>query len=169
MIYLFLKHMKRLPNFYQLFLKEAIEAIPSYFQKGNVFVLALLWSEVKSLSRVWLFVAPWTLAYEAPLPMGFYRQEYWSGLPFPSPGHLPDPGIEHWSPASQADTLPSKPPGKLCLIVYCGKSWSSGPCDTCFIHDALEMIYRSHPEKKIIIGELQLSCILFLFLKIYLF
>ena len=42
MIYLFLKHMKRLPNFYQLFLKEAIEAIPSYFQKGNVFVLALM-------------------------------------------------------------------------------------------------------------------------------
>ena len=44
--------------------------------------------------------------------MGFSRQEYWSGLPFPSPGDLPDPGIEPRSPALQADTLPSEPPGK---------------------------------------------------------
>ena len=44
--------------------------------------------------------------------MGFSRQEYWSGLPFPSPGDLPDPGIEHRSPTLQADVLPSKPPGK---------------------------------------------------------
>ena len=44
--------------------------------------------------------------------MGFSRQEYWSGLPFPSPGDLPDPGIEHGSPALQADTLPSELPGK---------------------------------------------------------
>ena len=51
-------------------------------------------SEVKSLSRVRLFVTPWTVAYQAPPPMGFSRQEYWSGLPFPSPGDLPDPGIE---------------------------------------------------------------------------
>ena len=49
---------------------------------------------VKSLSRVRLVVTPWTVAYEAPQPMGFSRQEYWSGLPFPSPGDLPDPGIE---------------------------------------------------------------------------
>ena len=52
------------------------------------------WSEVKSLSRVWLFATPWTVAYQAPLSMGFSRQEYWSGLPFPSPGDLPDPGVE---------------------------------------------------------------------------
>ena len=51
-------------------------------------------SEVKSLSRVRLFVTPWTVAYQAPPSMGFSRQEYWSGLPFPSPGDLPDPGIE---------------------------------------------------------------------------
>ena len=51
-------------------------------------------SEVKSLSRVRLFVTPWTVAYQAPPPMGFSRQEYWSGLPFPSPGDLPNPGIE---------------------------------------------------------------------------
>ena len=55
--------------------------------------------KVKSLSRVRLFVTPWTVAYQAPPSMGFSRQEYWSGLPFPSPGDLPDPGIEHRSPA----------------------------------------------------------------------
>ena len=55
--------------------------------------------KVKSLSRVRLFAIPWTVAYQAPLSMGFSRQEYWSGLPFPSPGDLPDPGIEPWSPA----------------------------------------------------------------------
>ena len=49
---------------------------------------------VKSLSGVRLFVSPWTVAYQAPPSMGFSRQEYWSGLPFPSPGNLPDPGIE---------------------------------------------------------------------------
>ena len=52
------------------------------------------YSKVKSLSRVRLFVTPWTIDYEAPLTMGFSRQEYWSGLPFPSPGDVPDPGIE---------------------------------------------------------------------------
>ena len=56
-------------------------------------------SEVKSLSRVRLFATLWTEAYQAPLSMGFSRQEYWSGLPFPSPGDLPDPGIESGSPA----------------------------------------------------------------------
>ena len=55
--------------------------------------------KVKSLSRVRLFVNPWTVAYQAPLFLGFSRQEYWSGVPFPSPGDLPDPGIEPWSPA----------------------------------------------------------------------
>ena len=55
--------------------------------------------KVKSLSCVRLFVTPWTVAHQAPLSMGFSRQEYWSGLPFPSPGHLPDPGIEPMFPA----------------------------------------------------------------------
>ena len=64
------------------------------------------------LSRVGLFVTPWTAADQASLSIGFSRQEYWSGLPFPSPGDLPDPGIEPRSPTLQADTLPSKPPGK---------------------------------------------------------
>ena len=53
-------------------------------------------------------VTPWTLACQAPLPMGFSRQEYWSGLPFPSPGDLPDPGIKPGSPALQADPLPTE-------------------------------------------------------------
>ena len=54
---------------------------------------------VKSLSRVRLFETPWTVAYQAPPSTGFTRQEYWSGLPFPSPWDLPDPGIEPRSPA----------------------------------------------------------------------
>ena len=64
------------------------------------------------ISCVRLFVTPWTVAYQAPLSMGFSRQECWSGLPFPSPGDLPNPGIELSSPALQADALPSEPPGK---------------------------------------------------------
>ena len=66
-------------------------------------------SEVKWLS---LLATPWTVDYKAPLPMEFSRQEYWSGLPFPSPGDLPNPRIELRSPALRAHTLPSEPPGK---------------------------------------------------------
>ena len=55
----------------------------------------------------------WTVACQAPLFMEFPRQEYWSGLPFPSPKDLPDPGIESGFPALQADALSSEPPGKL--------------------------------------------------------
>ena len=54
------------------------------------------------------YVTPWTVAHQAPLSMGFPRQEYWSGLPFPSPGDLPDPGIEPSYPALQADSLPTE-------------------------------------------------------------
>ena len=61
-------------------------------------ITCLLESEVKSLSRVRLFVTPCTVAHQAPPSMGFSRQEYWSGLPLPSPGDLPDPGIEPRSP-----------------------------------------------------------------------
>ena len=64
---------------------------------------------MKSLSCVQLFRIPWTVARQAPLFMGFSRQEYWSGLPFPSPGDLPDPGIEPRSPTLQADALTSEP------------------------------------------------------------
>ena len=58
------------------------------------------------------FVTPWTVAHQALLSMEFSRQEYFSGLPFPSPGDLPHPGIEPGSPALQSDSLPSEPPGK---------------------------------------------------------
>ena len=68
--------------------------------------------KVKSLSRVQLFVTPWTVAYQAPPSMEFSRQEYWSGVPFPSPEDLPNPGIKPGSPTLQADALLSEPPGK---------------------------------------------------------
>ena len=58
------------------------------------------------------FATPWTVAYQAPPSMGFSRQEYWSVLPFPSPGDLLDPGIEPGYPEFQADALTSEPPGK---------------------------------------------------------
>ena len=69
--------------------------------------------EVKLLSCVRLFATPWTVTHQAPPSMEFSRQEYWSALPFPSPGDLPDPGIEPGSPALQADALPSEPQGSL--------------------------------------------------------
>ena len=69
-------------------------------------------NDVKLLSRVRLFGIPWTVAYQAPPSMGFSRQEYWSGLPFPSAGDLPDPGFEPGSPVLQADALPCEQPGK---------------------------------------------------------
>ena len=62
-------------------------------------------------------VSPWTVAQKIPLSMRFPRQGYWSGLPFPSPEHLPDPGIEPWSPALQADSLPTEPPVMVLLII----------------------------------------------------
>ena len=68
--------------------------------------------KVQSLSHVQLFATQWTVAYQASPSMGFSRQEYWSGLPFPSPGDLPDPGIEPRFPALEADALTSEPPGK---------------------------------------------------------
>ena len=83
---------------------------------GRIFTW--MWDGAQLLSRVRLFAAPWMLAHQAPLSMGFSRREYWSGLPFPSPGDLPDPGIElaslvspclpHW----QGDSLSLAPPRK---------------------------------------------------------
>ena len=63
------------------------------------------------LSPVQLFATSWTLARQVLLSIGFSSQEYWSGLPFPSPGDLPNPGMETGSPALQADALSSEPPG----------------------------------------------------------
>ena len=67
---------------------------------------------MKLLSHVQLFATAWTVAYQAPPSMEFSRQEYWSGLPFPSPRDLPDLWIEPRTSALQADALPSEPPGK---------------------------------------------------------
>jgi len=58
-------------------------------------------------------VIPWNVAHQAPLPMGFHRQEYWSGLPFPSPGDLPDPGIEPTSPALSRRFFTTEAQGRL--------------------------------------------------------
>ena len=64
------------------------------------------------LCYILLFAIPWTVACQAPLSMGFSRQEYWSGLPCPPPGDLLNPGIEPRSPTLQTGSLPSEPPGK---------------------------------------------------------
>ena len=78
--------------------------------------------KVKSLSRVRLLVTPWTVAYQAPLSIGFSRQEYWSGLPFLSPGYLPKPGIKPGSPALQTNALQVKKTrgtGRMALAAIC--------------------------------------------------
>ena len=89
----------------------------------------------QSFSCVQLFVTPLSVALHAPLSMGFSRQEYWNGLPFPSPGGLPDPEMEPKSPAFQEDSLPSEPPRKpkihnsppLFLVVFSEVSVTQGP------------------------------------------
>ena len=95
---------------------EYIKAV--YFHPAY---LTYIQSEVKSLSRVRLFSTPWTVAYQAPPSMGFSRQESWNGLPFPSLGDLPHPGIKPRSPVLQADSSPSEPPyymQKVHLKIY---------------------------------------------------
>ena len=67
---------------------------------------------LRSFSRVWVFVTLWTAAHQAPLSMGFPREGYWSGLPFPSPGVLPNSGIKPWSPALLAYSLLTESPEK---------------------------------------------------------
>ena len=100
-----------------------------YETKSEHIYLALK-VKVKSLSHVWPFATPWTVAHQVLLSMGFFRQEYCSGLPFPSPGNLPNPGIEPRSPALQADTLTSY------LALTLGKSgsplisWSQNASDS---------------------------------------
>ena len=94
---------------------------PEWKQEGRVEGFALVQirnsgecgeSVCQSLRHVWLFATAWTVAHQAPLFMGFSRQEYWSVQPFPSPRDLPNPEIKSRSPALQVDSLPSGPPGK---------------------------------------------------------
>jgi len=85
------------------------------------------------LSRVQLFVTPWTVACQAPLSVGFSRQEYWSGLPFPPPGDLPNPGIEPISPVSPAlaggfFTTSATWEAHVCVLTSCTFSWEKERC-----------------------------------------
>ena len=84
----------------------------------------IVWSEVKSLGRVQLFATPWTVAYQAPPSLGFSRQEYWNGLPFPSPRDLPNPGIEPGSPVLQATPNPTPVDLILTLVTQFYFIWS---------------------------------------------
>ena len=77
------------------------------------------------LSCVWLFVTPWTVSWQAPLTMGFSRQEHWCGLSTPSPGDLPNSRTEPGSPALQADSLPSEPPGKPKAHIGQRQDWTT--------------------------------------------
>ena len=79
-------------------------------------------------------VTPWTVACQAPLSMRFSRQEYWSGLPLPPPGHLPDPGIEPGSLASQADSSPTEHKGSPCAHNPCLKSHMTVRRTCIYIH-----------------------------------
>ena len=90
--------------------------------------------EVKLLNPVQLFVIPWTVVCQAPLSMGFSRQEYWSGLPFHSPEDVPEPEVEPMSPALQADSLPSEPSGKAYKF--------------CFINELICIIYFYYASKQ---------------------
>ena len=105
---------------------EAAPKLPT--STGGLHWLLLFRCQVTSDS----FATPWTAARQAPLSMRFPRQEYWSGFPFPSPGDLPDPGIEPVSPACQVDSLTAEPRGKPFSWLrlsencspHCPKSWS---------------------------------------------
>ena len=96
------------------------------FPKKSMFILKLelylAFVAVCVLSPVWVFATPWTVAHQAPLSMGFHRQEYWSGLPFPSPKDLPDQGIKLISPVSHALAgrfFTTESPGKPLSSLIC--------------------------------------------------
>ena len=82
---------------------------------------------VKSLSHVLLLGTPWTAAYQVPPSMGFPRQVYWSGLPYPSPGDLPHPGLELMSPALARNFFTTEPPGKLTYFIQFSSVTQSCP------------------------------------------
>ena len=105
-----------------------LKKILYYYTLCSVCVCARMWAS----NSVRLFVTLWTVARQAPLFIKFSRQEYWSGLSFPSPGNLPDPGIKPWSPALQADSLPSESPGKtLYTVLYSKVHKSTTTCRGC--------------------------------------
>ena len=93
-----------------------------------IYLMILVKVKVKSISRVRLSATPWTAAYQAPQSMAFSRQEYWSGLPFPSPGDLPNPVIEPGSPALQADALRSELPRNYSINNETLQKWKAAEC-----------------------------------------
>ena len=109
-----MQHLKRLSFHHCMFLPP-LSQVNLWHYFWPLYSVPLTWVCVCMcvLSHVQLFEIPWTVACQAPLSVGFPRQGYWSQLPFPSPGSLPDPGIEPRSSALQVDSLPPEPPGKL--------------------------------------------------------
>ena len=103
--------------------------------------------KVKSLNHVRFFATPWTVAHQASPSMGFSRQEYWSGLPVPSPGDLLDPRMEARSPALQVEALTSKPPGKPYREQGLTKNIHKGP-----------YIHRKQPWLKIMVIGMKGCC-----------
>ena len=93
-------------------MKQVMPGLGQLHSHGVTLSPSSLQRQGRPLSHVRLFAVPWTVAYRAPPSMEFSWQEYQTGLPFYSPGNLPDPGIKPRSPALQADALPSEPPGK---------------------------------------------------------
>ena len=96
----------------------------------NIFTYWLdpLCVHAQSVSYVWLFVTSWTVAWQVPLCMKFSRQECWSGLPFPTPGDLPDPGMVPTSPALAVRFFMTKPPGQPLDAPVCNQFSSSTSC-----------------------------------------
>ena len=108
-------------------------------------------SKCELLLCVWVFAIPWTVAHQAPLSMGFSGQEYWSGLPFPSPGDFPNPGFEPRSPTLQAESLPSEP---LTLVCPAGVPQSFGGYRKhCLFVDMLMVDSGWSMEEKVGLGE----------------
>ena len=97
-------------------------------------------SHAQTLSRVRLFATLWTGAHQAPMSVRFSRQEQWSGLPFPSPGDLPHPGIKPGSPALQADSLPTEPVRKSPFIECLGHA----SCCAGYISRIISSSWGSH-------------------------
>ena len=108
------------------------------------------WARLKTLnpscaqlfSHVWLFATPWTVARQVLLPMGFPRQEYWSGMPFPSPGHLPNSGIKLASLALAGGFLTTEPRGKpVNEKSFLPSSWTAPTliCKTSFLIESKEL------------------------------
>ena len=97
------------PKIPRIKILEAISQEPQLSIMSNFLLISIALASSSLLAKSCPTLAtPWTVAHQAPLFMGFSRQKYWSGLPFPSPGDLPNPGIEPGSPALQADSLPAE-------------------------------------------------------------